>query len=225
MSRLTTILGSAVGKKILMASSGIVLFGFVLVHMLGNLKLYQGAEKLNGYAEWLRDVGSPALPHEAALWIFRVALLAAVGVHIWAAWQLTRLNHRARPVRYAKKKAVAATYAARTMRVSGVIIVSFVIYHLFHLTWGSTHPDFAAHKPYENVVSAFQVPWAAGAYIVANLLLGMHLYHGLWSLFQTLGLNDGGVTRLLRGFAFTFALVVTAGNLSFPISVMLKLVE
>jgi succinate dehydrogenase / fumarate reductase cytochrome b subunit len=225
MGRLLDVYRSALGKKVLMAASGIVLFGFVLVHMLGNLKLYQGPEKLNAYAEWLRNFGYPALPHEGMLWIARVVLLGAVALHIVSATQLTILNRRARPQRYSKSDYLVSSYASRTMIWGGVIIALFVVYHLLHLTLGTVHPSFDPKNVYGNVVSAFRVPWIAAFYVVANLALGFHLFHGLWSMFQTLGWANPKNHDWRRTFALVFALIVTAGNVSFPLTVMLRLVS
>jgi succinate dehydrogenase / fumarate reductase cytochrome b subunit len=216
---------SAVGKKAVMAVSGIVLFGFVVTHMLGNLKLYQGPEKLNAYAEWLRTIGEPALPHEGMLWILRLGLIAAVVLHIWSAWQVTVLSRRARPEGYARKAWVQATYASRTMRWGGVIVLAFILYHLLHLTFGTVHGDFVHGDVYHNVVSGFQNPLISGFYIVANLCLGLHLFHGLWSMFQSLGWNHPSFKAVRRPFALTFALLITAGNVSFPLAVLTGLVH
>jgi len=228
MSGLSSFYRSAVGKKALMAVSGIVLFGFVLVHMLGNLKLYQGPEKLNAYAEWLREVGSPVLPHSGLLWIARFVLLAAVGIHILAATQLTLRNWQARPQKYKQREVLGATYASRTVRWGGVIIGLYVIYHLAHLTWGRpwVHSDFIPGDVYHNVVSGFQIWWVSGIYIVAQVALGFHLYHGLWSMFQSLGWwNSSNPQDWRRRFAQVFAWIITLGNLSFPLAVLTGLVK
>ena len=226
MSGLSNFYRSAVGKKALMAASGIMLFGFVLVHMLGNLKLYQGPEKLNAYAEWLRDVGSPALPHSGVLWIARLVLLAAVGIHVVTATQLTLLNRRARPQKYQRREVLEATYASRTVRWGGVIIGLYVVYHLAHLTFGWSHPDFIPGDVYHNVVSGLQVWWVSGIYIVAQIALGFHLYHGLWSMFQSLGWWSSSQPQdWRRRFAQVFAWVITIGNLSFPLAVLAGLVK
>ena len=212
-----------------MAVSGVLLIGFVVVHMVGNLKLYQGAAKLDAYAAWLRQVGTPALPESGVLWILRIALLAAVAVHVVAAWQLTLVSRRARPVGYTRRRSVSSDYAARTMRWGGVIILLFIVYHLLHFTWGSVHPDFQGHRMtadgkvyfvYHNVVAGFQVWWVSAFYALAQLFLGLHLYHGVWSLLQTLGLSSARSAQLQRRFALGLALAVTLGNLSFPISVL-----
>ncbi len=215
---------SAVGKKVLMALTGLMLFGFVLGHMVGNLKIYQGPEKLNAYAEWLREVGSPAVPHGGVLWIARIGLLAAVGIHILSAWQLTRMSRKARPHDYAKLESVQLTYASRTMRWGGVIVALFVVYHLMHLTWGSLHSDFIPGDAYHNVVAGFQVLPISLFYIVAQVALALHLNHGLWSLFQSLGWNHPSINPWRRRLAGAFAAIVFIGNVSFPIAVLTGLV-
>lgn len=216
---------SAVGLKALMAVSGIVLFGFVLGHMAGNLKLYLGPESINHYAEWLREVGTPLLPRAGVLWIARIGLLVAVAVHIGAAWKLTLVNRRARPQGYEGRSVVQATYAARTMRWGGVILLLFVLYHLADLTFGWANPDFVPGDVYHNVVAGFSVWWVSALYIVGQIALAFHLYHGLWSLFQSLGWNHPAYNGWRRRFAATFALVVLAGNLSFPLAVLSGLVS
>jgi len=216
---------SALGKKAVMAVTGIILFGFVLVHMLGNLKMYLGPEALNHYAEWLREMGSPLFPHESALWIFRLVLLAAVGGHMWSAWKVTRESWAARPRNYTRTERVQLDYASRTMRWGGVIIALFVVYHILDLTTGTLHAGFVPGDVYHNVVSGFSVWWVALIYIVANLFLGLHLYHGLWSMFQSLGWNHRRFNAWRRYFAVTFAVVVTAGNVSFPLAVLTGLVS
>jgi succinate dehydrogenase / fumarate reductase cytochrome b subunit len=209
-----------------MAVTGVMLFGFVLGHMAGNLKLYLGAEALNHYAEWLREVGTPFLPHSVFLWIARVVLLAAVFLHIQSATQLTLLNWRARPEKYRDQHYVAATYAARTMRWGGVVVALFVVYHLAHFTWGwkSVHGSFIPGNVYHNVVAGFQIWWVSALYIVAQFAIGFHLYHGLWSMLQTLGWGQQGASDWRRSFALTFALVISAGNISFPVAVLLGIV-
>ncbi len=215
---------SPMGKKAVMAVTGLALFGFVLGHMVGNLKLYQGPEKLNGYAEGLRDFGAPFLGHGEFLWIARGGLLVAVLLHILSAWQVSRLSQKARPVGYQRKKALTATYASRTMRWGGVILLFFIVYHLLHLTVGSVHGDFVPHDVYHNVVSGFRNPLVSAFYIVANLALGLHLYHGLWSFLQSLGVAGPRLDAIRGKVAAAFALIITAGNLSFPLSVLTGIV-
>ena len=222
MSWVVSVFRSAIVKKAVMAVTGVALFGFVLGHMLGNLKIYLGSEDFNHYAEWLREMGSPALPHGSALWIARAGLLAAVLLHMLSAWQVTRLSHASRPLHYRKLGTQAATYASRTMRWGGVIIALFVVYHLAHLTfgWSWAHPNFVAGDPYQNLVAGFSVWWVAALYMVAQLALGLHLYHGVWSLFQSLGWNHPRFNEWRKGLARVFAIIVTVGNLSFPLAVL-----
>jgi len=227
MSWIANFYRSALGKKAVMAVTGVALFGFVLAHLAGNLKLYLGAEHMNEYARFLRVMGAPALPHSALLWILRVGLLLAVILHIDAATRLTIMSRKSRPVRYERQQYVVASYASRTMRWGGVIILLFVIYHLMHLTWGMhvSPAPFVENDPYHNVVAGFQVWWVSAFYIVANLALGLHLYHGLRAMFDSLGLNHPKFNHWRRWFAIAFALVVTLGNVSFPVMVLLGVVK
>lgn len=224
MARLVEFYRSPLAKKVVMALTGIALFGFVLVHMLGNTKMYFGEEAFNAYAEGLRTFGKPFLGHGQALWIARIGLIAAALLHIWSAWELTLLNRRARPVGYVRRETVQASYASRTMRWGGVIILLFIVYHLLHLTFGTVHASFDKSNPFQNVVEGFQNPVVSAFYILANVVLAFHLYHGLWSLFQSLGWNHPSYKNLRRHFATTFALIVTAGNVSFPLAVLAGIV-
>jgi succinate dehydrogenase cytochrome b subunit len=217
-----SIYATAVGKKYAMAVSGFILMGFVLLHMVGNLKFYLGQSALDTYSEWLREIGEPALPRATMLWAARILLLGAVGVHIHAAVALTRINRRARPEAYrSKRDYVAADFASRTMRWTGIIVALFVVWHLLDLTWGTANPDFQSGNPYHNVIASFERWPVAIAYVIANLALGLHLYHGVWSMFQSVGL----VFPRRRELAVAFAAVVAIGNVSFPLSVMLGLVN
>jgi succinate dehydrogenase / fumarate reductase cytochrome b subunit len=220
MSWFGEVYGSAVGKKAVMAVTGIILFGFVLLHMVGNLKLYEGPQVLNSYAGFLRTVGSPAIPTSGLLWLVRAVLLVAVVLHVWAAWQVTRMSRAARPHGYARRDVVQASYASRTMRWGGVIVLLFVVYHLLDLTFGEVNPSFRAGDVYHNVVASFSVWWVAAFYVAAQVALGFHLYHGLWSLFQSLGWNHPRFNRWRRGFATAFAWIITLGNISFPLAVL-----
>lgn len=211
---------SQLGKKYVMAITGIMLFGFVVAHMLGNLKLFLGATPLNHYAEWLRDLGEPALPRTTVLWGMRLGLIAAFFLHIVAAAQLTLINRKASPVAYKQRDYVAANYASRTMRWSGIIVALFVIYHLMQFTWGNVHNDFIKGDVFHNVVVGFSIPWVVAVYVLANLALGLHLYHGLWSMFQSLGLNNPKFNKMRTRFAQTFAAVITLGNISMPLAVI-----
>jgi succinate dehydrogenase / fumarate reductase cytochrome b subunit len=211
-----------VGKKYAMALSGIVLMVFVLGHMLGNLKLYLGASSMDAYSRWLRHVGAPELPHQSLLWVVRIVLLAAVAVHLHAAYSLTVVNRRARPEAYrSPRDYAAASFASRTMRWTGPIVLLFVVFHLLDLTWGTANPGFRSGDPYHNVVASFQRAPVAVAYIVANLALGTHLFHGAWSLFQSMGWTP----RWRRSFATAFAVAIVVGNVSFPIAVLTGVVS
>ena len=216
---------SAIGKKAVMAGTGLILFGWIFAHMAGNLKLYLGPEHLNEYAHFLRTMGAPIVPEAAMLWLSRIILLVAVVFHIHSAYALTIMNRESRPVGYREREYVKGTYAARTMRWGGVIILLFVIYHLLHLTTGQAHHDFAPGDVYHNVVSGFRIWWVAAVYILANLALGLHLYHGVWSMFSSLGVSHQRFEHWRRGFATIFAIVITAANISFPLSVLLGIVR
>jgi succinate dehydrogenase / fumarate reductase cytochrome b subunit len=225
MAWFTDLYRSAVGKKAVMAATGIILFGFVLGHLLGNLKLYLGPEALNSYSRFLRTVGEPLVPANVLLWAVRLLLIAAAVLHVWAAWQLSRASRAARPDAYVAGTRIHTTYASRTMRWGGVIILLFVIYHLLHLTWGTAHPAFVPGDVYHNVVTGFQVWWVSLFYIAAQVALGFHLYHGLWSMFQSLGWNHPRFNLWRNGFAHAFAWLITAGNISFPVAVLSGLVR
>ncbi len=211
---------TSVGKKVVMALTGLILVGFVVAHMLGNLKVFTGGEHLNEYAEFLRTVGAPALPYGMALWIARIVLLVSVVLHIVAATQLTLQDRAGRPQRYAYHKKQAATYASLTMRWGGVIILLFVIYHILHFTTGTAHQNYIHGDVYHNVVSGFQVWYVSVIYIIAMVALGAHLYHGVWSMFQTLGLNNQTWNGVLRGIAVLTALAVVIGNIALPVAVL-----
>ena len=192
---------TAVGKKWVMALSGLVWMGFLVAHMAGNLKMYLGATELNHYAEGLRVLGAPFLPREVALWGMRSAVIVALLVHLHAAFSLTQMNRRAHPQAYqSKRDYIAANFASRTMRWTGPIVLLFIFYHLADLTGGKVNPDFINGEVYHNVVVSFLRPEVAAFYVLANLALGVHLFHGAWSLFQSLGINSpqyNGARRLL----------------------------
>lgn len=204
---------TTVGKKAVMAVTGIVLFGFVIGHMAGNLQFFLGRDVLNGYAEKLHALG-------ALLWAVRLILLASVVAHIVAAVQLVRLQRAARPFGYKKYSPQGSTYASRTMYWSGPILALFIVYHLLHFTTGTAHPDFEPLNAYDNVVIGFKQPLVTLFYIVAMTLLGLHLYHGAWSMFQTLGLAHPRYTPKLKLFAKLVTFVLILGFLSVPIAVL-----
>jgi succinate dehydrogenase / fumarate reductase cytochrome b subunit len=218
MNVTTGLYSSTLGKKYLMAVTGVLLFGFVVGHMAGNLQLYLGAEIYNAYAHKLQSLG-------LLLWLVRAVLLSIVGVHIFVAIQLWLRNRASRPVKYRVFNPPAVDYAAKTMIFSGPIIGLFILYHLADFTIGWANPDFIRGDVYHNVLSSFQVPWIAGIYILANLLLAIHLYHGLWSLFQTLGWDHPRWGRFRRWLAVGFAAVIGAGNVSMPLAVLTGVVQ
>ena len=212
--------GSLVAQKAVMAVTGVVLFLFVVGHLAGNLKVFEGPAEFNAYAEGLRTVGAPFVGRGWVLWIVRVVLIVAVLAHIWAAIQTTRAGWRARPVSYRRLEAVETTYAARTMRWGGVLIFLYVIYHLLDLTFGRVNPSFVPGDVYHNVVASLRVWPVAAAYIAAMLVLGLHLYHGTWSALQTLGLNRPPTGRWRRGAAAGIALLIAGAYISIPVAVL-----
>jgi succinate dehydrogenase / fumarate reductase cytochrome b subunit len=218
IGRTSSFLASSIGRKVIMALTGLVLFGYVVVHMLGNLQIYLGPQALNAYAVKLREM--PAL-----LWGVRGLLLVSAVLHVGAAVSLTRTNMAARGIGYRDRRNRESTYASRTMRWSGVIVLLFIVYHLLHLTLGTVHPSFVPGDVYHNVVSGFRVGIAPFFYILAMLALGLHMYHGVWSLMQTVGLSHPRYDRLRHAFAALITAVVVLGNLSFPIAAMSGLLK
>jgi len=210
---------TTIGKKVVMAVSGVVWFGYVIGHLLGNLQIYAGPERINAYAEFLHR--SPAL-----LWGTRALLLVAIFAHIVASTALAIRNFSARPVSYARRKDLATTYAARTMLWSGPIILLFIGYHLAHLTFGIT-PDFGydPHDVYNNIVASFRIWWLAAWYVFAQVALCFHLYHGAWSFLQTLGANHPRYNAWRRRFAAAASLAIFVGYVSIPVSVMTGLLR
>lgn len=218
---------TAVGKKWVMALTGIALLGYVLAHMVGNLKLYYGPADMNAYGAWLRNLLYPVLKETQLLWILRIGLLAAFVLHIHAAYTLTMTNRRSNQAYQSKRDYIAADFAGRTMRWSGVIVLLFVVWHLMDLTLGTpaVNGEFIAHDPYNNVVASFERPLVAAFYVIANLALGLHIYHGAWSMFQSLGANNPKLNGMRRPFATGFAALIVLGNVSFPIAVQAGLID
>ena len=207
---------TSVGKKYVMAITGIMGIGFVLVHMIGNLKMYLGREDYNHYAEFLRELLVPIFPRTVLLWILRGTLIAAVLGHLHAAVTLTKMNREARPVKYQSARDYqAANFASRTMRYTGVLVLLFIVWHLLDLTAGTVNGGkFVRGDAYANVYHSFDRPVVAIAYIVANIALGVHLFHGVWS-FNT----------WRRHIAAGVATLIVVGNVSFPIAVLTKIIE
>ena len=215
---------SAIGKKWLMAVTGIMLMGFVFVHMVGNLKMYLGKDAagvyaIDHYGEFLRNLLVPLLPRTVTLWLLRVGLLGAGVVHVAAAASLTRMNHQARPIKYqSPRDYIAANFASRTMRYTGIIFTLFLAWHLADLTWGWANPGFVRGEVYRNLHASLSRVPVAILYMAGNLALGIHLFHGAWSMFQSLGWNNPRFNAWRRNFAVGFATLIVVGNLSFPIA-------
>lgn len=209
---------STLGLKILMALTGLVLLGFLVGHVAGNLLLFVGPQKMNDYAKFLKS-------NAGLLWGVRLTLLAAVVVHVVAAVMLTKRKADARPVPYAGKKPHGSTYASRTMMWSGPVIALFVVYHLLHFTTGHLHPTFDHENVYRNVVDAFSRPIIAGVYVLAMLGVGLHLAHGVWSTTQTLGLNRPHLDSGLRKAGLGLAILIAGGFLAIPVAVLVKLIR
>ena len=223
---LADLYSTAVGKKYVMAITGIAMIGFVVAHMVGNLKMYLGAEDFNHYAEFLKRLLYPIAPEGVVLWIMRGGLLAAVLLHIHAAYSLTQLNRKARPVKYQSARDYqVASFASRTMRWTGVIVLLFIVWHLLDLTLGTVNTvgadgEFVKAEVYANVVRSFERVPVSIFYILANLALGTHLFHGVWSLFQSMGWSNPKFNKWRRMIATGIATVVVVGNVSFPIAVL-----
>ncbi|HSE42743.1 MAG TPA: succinate dehydrogenase cytochrome b subunit [Acidobacteriota bacterium] len=216
MISVLSIYQSTIGKKAVMAITGLIGFGFVIGHMIGNLQVFPflgGAEALNKYAVNLRKLGG-------ILYLARLILLSAVILHIVAAYQLTRVSLKNRNEDYRRWVPRGSDYASRTMRWSGPILLLFIVYHLMHLTFGNVHPNFEHLNVYANVVSGFQVWYVSAFYIIAMIALALHLYHGVWSMFQTLGFNNPVYNRILHRFSVISAIVIALGNISIPVAVM-----
>jgi succinate dehydrogenase / fumarate reductase cytochrome b subunit len=225
---------TAVGKKYVMAITGIIGIGFVIAHMIGNLKVYLGAVSHNGtqaydldiYGDFLREMLVPILPRGVFLWIMRLVLIAAVLLHIHAAYSLTILNRRARPVKYQSPRDYqVATFASRTMRWTGIIVGLFILWHLADLTWGWVNPDFEHGAVYRNLDASLSRVPVAILYIVANVALGIHLFHGTWNLFQSIGANNPKFNHLRKTLAAAVATIVVVGNVSFPIMTLAGVIE
>lgn len=208
-----TFFDESIGKKVVMAATGVILFGFVGGHLMGNLQVFLGPDVFNAYGQFLRE--NPAL-----VWGTRVTVLISVVLHIWSSVQLTALKRSARPVAYSTWSAKDSDYASRTMMMSGPIIAGFVVYHLMHLTFGTLHPSFDHTDIYHNLVVGLSSPPVALAYIVAVVMLGMHLRHGLWSMFQTLGLTNPRYLPKLKTLAGLVAAALILGYISIPVGIL-----
>jgi len=208
-------LASTIGRKIVMAVTGLMLLGFVVAHLSGNLLVFAGPEAIREYAVWLREVG-----HGVILWVLRGGLLVAALLHIWAATSLTLENRAARPTGYRSYDPTGSTLASRTMRWSGYLLLAYIGYHLLDMTFGSVHPDFVHLDPYHNMVVAFSRKPETLVYIGMMVLLGLHLYHGTWSALRTLGLSHPRYARLARIGSQVLGTVLAAGYIAIPLAVL-----
>jgi succinate dehydrogenase / fumarate reductase cytochrome b subunit len=219
-TRTPTLGRSSVVKKQIMAVTGVLWFLFVFLHMVGNLKFFFGPETFDHYSHWLRSLLTPLLPHGWYLWIQRGGLTIALLLHIGAATSLTIQSRRARPQAYAKRSNVQATYASRTMRWGGVIILLFIVYHVLDLSLGTANPGYVRGEVFRNTVASLKQWPVAGVYILAVGAVAMHLYHGVWSALQTLGANRPQYDAGLRRTAQLIAFLVFAGFASLPIAIL-----
>jgi succinate dehydrogenase / fumarate reductase cytochrome b subunit len=228
---LVDLYGTAVGKKYAMALSGIAMMGFVLAHMIGNLKMYQGPADMNGYGAFLKRLLYPLAPKNAVLWLMRSGLILALLVHLHASWSLTQMNRKARSVKYQSSRDYEmANFASRSMRWTGIVVLVFLVWHLGDFTFGFTNTvgtsgEFVQADIYTNLVRSFERVPVALFYVVANILLGIHLFHGAWSIFQSLGWNNPRFNAWRRAFAVGFSTLIVVGNVSFPIAVLAGVVS
>ena len=218
---------STIALKMLMAVSGLIFVGFVLTHMYGNLKAFEGHDAYNEYAEHLRTIGTPMLPYAGLLWIIRAVLLGSLVVHVYCAANLWRRAQKARTVKYQVKKHVGAIFASRLMRWGGVTLLLFIVWHLLNFTIGKVNVDGGpTNDPYNLLVDSFTTWWLTLIYLVAMTMLGAHLHHGIWSATQTLGLTGSQRSRwLAKRVAFTLALIITVGFSLVPIFTLVGVIE
>ena len=212
---------SSIGKKVVMAVTGLIGIAYVILHMVGNLQVFQGAERLNGYAAMLHG------PLNELLWVARAVLLAAVVLHVVAAWQLTQRDRAARPTDYRVRRPQVSTLASQTMRWGGVLLLLFIVLHLLHFTTGTVRPTgrFVAGDVYGNVIGSFRIWWVTLFYLIAMVALGFHLYHGAWSSVRTLGAGSPNRDLRHRPVAIVVAVVVAAGFCLVPLAVFFGLVK
>lgn len=215
-----TLKDTTIGKKAIMAITGVIMVGFVFAHMAGNLQAYAGAKTFNAYAAFLHSM-------PGVLWVARLVLIAAVGLHVWAALSLVRQNRQARPVRYQQQQTLITSYAAKVMPLGGIVVLLFIIFHIMHLTLGAVPGlEFRGWQDaYFNFVTGFQNVFISGFYILANIFLGLHLFHGVWSMLQTLGLSHKRYNGLRKKAALGLAVLVAGANISFPIAVLAGVIK
>ena len=219
MNTLLSFWRSTIGKKVVMGVTGLIGLGFVIGHMAGNLQAFSGEEKIDAYGALLHG------PLHELLLVARVVLIAAVILHITAAYQLTMLSRAARPVDYAARKPQVSTLASKTLRWGGVLLLVFIVFHILHFTTGAVHPDFVEGRVYRNLSTGFAVKWVAAFYLVAMLALGMHLYHGAWSSMRTLGLAKQSAHPLKRYLPVALAIVISLGFAVIPLAFLLGILR
>jgi succinate dehydrogenase / fumarate reductase cytochrome b subunit len=213
MNRLQLFWRSSVGKKVVMAITGLIMLLYLITHVLANLLVFQGPTRINAYSAFLHGTGG-------ALWVARLVLLAALVLHVIAAVQLAGRRQEARPIGYAAgREPQVSTFAARTIRWGGALILAFLIYHILHFTIGSAHPDFVEGDPYHNVTTGFRDPIVVIVYLVAMAAVGLHLYHGVWSSGRSLGISPPSPTPLRRTVAVVLAVMIWLGFTVIPIAV------
>lgn len=216
---------STIGMKVVMAVTGFILYAFVLVHMWGNLKIYAGREYFNNYSLFLREVLGPFFGHEQALWIIRVILIVSVSLHFYSALVVWLRSRASRPIGYAVKKDEAANFASRTMIWGGIIVAVFIVYHLLDLTLGVVNPAFKPGDAYGNLIASFRNPVVSIFYMLGVAALGVHLFHGVWSMFQTIGWNGPRIDRVWRALAVLTSVIFVVGNNSIPIAVLTGVIK
>lgn len=216
---------TSIGKKTVMAVTGFVFYLFMILHIYGNLKVFEGREKFNAYSDFIRTVGGPVFFRTEFLWALRVILFACLVLHVTAAIQLSKQSIESRPVRYVNKKDTDATIASRTMRWGGLALFLFLVYHILDITTGTLHQKFVKGDVYGNVVSGFSHWYVTLVYLVAMVALGLHLYHGVWSMFQTVGMNRRKYNGFYRGLATVSAILIAGGGAVVPIAVLTGIVS
>ncbi|WP_225830248.1 succinate dehydrogenase [Streptomyces sp. NK08204] len=219
-----TLWDSSVGKKTVMAVSGLVMLTYLVLHMIGNLKIFFGPGEFDHYSHWLRTLLEPFMHHGWTLWLIRIVMIVAVVAHALSAYQLSRRDIKARPSKYVHARP-RASYATRTMRWGGIILGLFVVWHILDITTGTVHPGFQPGHPYNNVVDTFSTWYGNVIYIVAMLALGLHVRHGFWSAAQTLGVGSRTLDRALKSTANVLALLLTVGFIAVPVGVMTGVVS
>jgi succinate dehydrogenase / fumarate reductase cytochrome b subunit len=216
---------NSVIKKTVMAVSGIIMILYLVAHMIGNLHAFQGAQEFNEYSHWIRTIGDPAVPHQTVLTIIRIVLIVSVVAHFWAAISLWRQARRARPVPYVTKKRVQQSFASRTVRWGGVILLLFIIWHILDLTFGVVNPAGTGTTPYDRLVASFSNIPITLFYVVAMLVLGWHLRHGIFAATQTLGQTNKRRERAVNATAYVVSTLLTAGFLLVPLSIAFGLID